>query len=198
MGTNSVLQSQKPTLLMVSAATCSLAASRATRPLRVPPCAARSSSTAASATTSFICDESMSEMSVVNRLFCPCQKRKKKRDDDGRYEALRGSSGSVEKSGLEIMIRIADLRFHLLPLGHVAAYRVHWRELRAHLLDDIFWQRGGFGRQCSRWWSLPCRFPLPVGTFGASPGNTLSSPPHDAVSSVLVISTSGTLEMPLV
>jgi hypothetical protein len=78
-GTNCVLRRQKPTLLMVPAITCSSAANRASR-LSVPPSAARSLSTAASVTSSFVCDESMSEMSVASRLFCaPSQTEKGRR-----------------------------------------------------------------------------------------------------------------------
>ena len=64
----------------------------------MPPIAARSLSTAVSVTSSFLCDESISEMRVANRLFMPRQKRKK-RDDGGRYGALRGNSRSVEGLG---------------------------------------------------------------------------------------------------
>ena len=98
VGTNCVLRRQKPTLLIESAMTWSSAASRPSR-LRMPPSAARSLSTAASVTSSFVCDDSISEMSVENRLFCPRQKRKKERDDGRRYGALRRNSGSVEKLG---------------------------------------------------------------------------------------------------
>src|SRR6266478_5556504 len=68
-GTNCVFRRQNPTLLMASAMACSSAARRASR-LTVPPSATRSLSTAASVTSSFVCDESMSEMSVAKRLFC--------------------------------------------------------------------------------------------------------------------------------
>ena len=73
--TNCVLRRQNPTLLMTSAMTCSSAASRPSR-LSVPPSAAWSLSTAVSVTSSLVCDESISEMRVENRLFCPRQKRK--------------------------------------------------------------------------------------------------------------------------
>jgi hypothetical protein len=66
--TDCVFRRQNPTLLMESAMTCSSAARRASR-LTVPPSATRSLSTAASVTSSFVCDESMSEMSVAKRLF---------------------------------------------------------------------------------------------------------------------------------
>lgn len=67
--TDCVFRRQNPTLLMESAMTCSSAARSASR-LRVPPSAKRSLATAASVTSSFVCEESMSEMSVAKRLFC--------------------------------------------------------------------------------------------------------------------------------
>ena len=76
-GTNWVFRRQKPTLLMASAMTCSSAASTASR-LRVPPSPLRSLSTAASVTSSFVCEESMSEMSVAKRLFCTRQSNHEK------------------------------------------------------------------------------------------------------------------------
>jgi hypothetical protein len=47
----------------------------------VPPKATRNLSTAASVTSSFVCDESMSETSVANRLFYPHHNKKKNQKD---------------------------------------------------------------------------------------------------------------------
>ena len=85
--TDCVFRRQKPTLLMHSVMTCSSAASNASR-LSVPPNAARSLSTAASVTSSLVCEESMSDMSVAKRLFwhpnlSQCE------------EELRGGGGGV-------------------------------------------------------------------------------------------------------
>jgi len=103
----------------------------------VPPSAARSLSTAASVTSSLVCDESISEMSVANRLFCPRQKRKKE-TMTGDTEHREVIAGQLKSWGLELMIRVAHPRIHLLPLGRVATHGVHWRgEPRAYLLDGV-------------------------------------------------------------
>ena len=64
-----VLRRQKPTLHMASETALSLAARTASMD-RVPPTASRSFATAASVTSSFVCDDSISETRVEKRWFC--------------------------------------------------------------------------------------------------------------------------------
>ena len=66
--TNWVLRLQKPTFPIASEIVLSFASMIAST-VRVPPTAFRSFETAASVTSSFVCDDSMSETSVANRLF---------------------------------------------------------------------------------------------------------------------------------
>jgi len=142
---------------------------------------------------------------------------KAKRDDGRRYEALRGNRVIVDQlksRGFELMICVTHPRIHLLPLGRVTTHCVHWRgEPRAHLLDGVIRfppvRRCGVGLLESL---LDCfgffgdaadsdngvrtggglaalHFPLPIGVLVARPGKSSSSPPQDAVPSVLRIST---------
>ena len=115
--TNCVLRRQKPALRMESAVTSSSIASRAPR-LSVLPSAVRSLSTAASVTSSLVCDETTGEMCAANCLFRSWEE--KKRDVGGRYRVLRGNSRSVEKSviGANALICITtrtqvSISFHL-------------------------------------------------------------------------------------
>jgi hypothetical protein len=78
-------------------------------------------------------------MSVAN---CSLRShRKRKRDDGGRYRALRGNSELIENSGARSNDkRVAHRRIHLLPLGHIATHRhgIHYRgEPRARHLDGV-------------------------------------------------------------
>ena len=75
-----------------------VASASKTSKLSMPPSPARNLSMAVLVTLSLVCNKSMRGMSVADRLFCPCQKRK--RDDSRRYRVLRGNSRSVEMLGI--------------------------------------------------------------------------------------------------
>ena len=59
-------------------------------------------------------------------LIMLSSKAKKKRDDEGRYRALRGNTELIKNSGARANDNskwVAHQRIHLLPLGHVATHR---------------------------------------------------------------------------
>lgn len=67
--TDCVFRRQKPTLAMASEMAAS-SAWRTASTLRLPPTASRSFVTAASVTSSFVCDDNMRDTSVANLRFC--------------------------------------------------------------------------------------------------------------------------------
>lgn len=66
---HSVLRRQNPTLAIASDIVASSASIKAST-VRLPPTASRSFETAASVTSSLVCEDNMSEMSVANRRLC--------------------------------------------------------------------------------------------------------------------------------
>jgi len=62
---------------MTTCAFSVVASASKTSKLSMPPSPVRNLSIAVLVTSSLVCNESMRGMSVADRLFCPCQKRKR-------------------------------------------------------------------------------------------------------------------------